>query len=199
MSSFAENFATVSAMLAAPAAPAALPMYKGKTADEWRVVAAASRKRSADSFERSDTDGFLSQWAGDMSASEADLKADIAEANGMIDVEALFLADGRIASTHYGNGDFGPYWRLNDTAALVYGKRFFNPSQAGKSATRRRNNAKKGFTIGTIRVAAYVTLSGGGKGLSGALSVRPVALPDVDALKSGDFVVVATDDDPRDY
>ena len=171
-------------------------MYNGKSAQEYRDEAAAMRQRSADSFERCDSDGFVSQWADNVLASEAMAKAALAEKGGVIDAPALFLADGTLASTHYRtDGQYGPYWVLNNRAAEAYGKRFFSPSRAQKAATRRKNNAAKGFTVGTIRVAGHVTLAGGGTGLAGAMSVRPITRPDIDALKAGRFDIIATDDD----
>lgn len=182
-----------------PAAPATAGTYQGKTAEQYRTEATTARRLSAESFERCDSDGFLSQWANDLGARELELKAKIAEAGGTVDTDALFLTDGRLASTHQAEGEWGWYWVLNDAAAAVYGKRFFTPSKALKGATRRANNAKKGFTVGTVRVAAHVTLAGAGTGLAGAASVRPVARPDLKALKAGQFEVIGTDTDTTDY
>lgn len=84
---------------------------------------------------------------------------------------------------------------LNDDATARFGKRFYSESKAGKAATRNRNNRAKGFTLGTIEVDGYVTISGSGTGLSGAASARVVTLPVVEALRSGDYKIIDTDDD----
>ena len=54
-----------------------------KTADEYRAEAAQSSRDAADSFERCDTDGFLSQWASGLNARLALAKADLAEHGGI--------------------------------------------------------------------------------------------------------------------
>src|SRR5207244_11723938 len=74
-------------------------VFGGKTAEEWRAEAAQCRKSSADSWERSDTDGFLSQWAADTMARRFDACAEIADNGGRAEQVTLYLTDGRIAST----------------------------------------------------------------------------------------------------
>jgi hypothetical protein len=167
--------------------------YAGKTGDEWRAEAARCRKQSAESWERSDTDGFMSQWASDSIARECDAKARVADEGGTCEAWALFYLDGTVASLDERDGQYGPYWILNDRAAALFGKRFFNGSRANKSATRRANNRKKGFTLGRVRIAAHVTLAGSGYALS--VSVRP----DRDAIRNGEYTVISVDDDPTDY
>ena len=50
-----------------------------KAAQEYRNEAAELHNRVEESFERCDTDGFLSQWANGISANVASLNAEIAE------------------------------------------------------------------------------------------------------------------------
>ena len=160
---------------------------------ELRDQAAAADQAAADSFERSDTDGFLSQWASGMTARELRAKADLVEAGGTVETSALFNLDGTIASTHYGHGQYGPFWVLNDDAAARYGRRFFNPSQARKPATERANNRRKGFTVGAVRVRGTVTILGGGKGLSGAASAYVATVPVIEDLRAGRYEVVTAE------
>ena len=54
-----------------------------KTADEYRADAIAHEREAAESFERCDTDGFLSQWASGINARLARAKADLAEDGGL--------------------------------------------------------------------------------------------------------------------
>lgn len=169
------------------------------TATALRAEAAEWDQCAADSFERSDTDGFLSQWASGLTAQKLRAQAALAEAGGMIEARALFNLDGTVASTHYGYGEYGPYWVLNDVATAAYGKRFLNPSKARKAATRKRNMAAKGFTVGTIRVRGYVDIVGSGTGLSGCASARVTTLPVVDDLREGRFEIVGTDTDDTDF
>lgn len=168
-------------------------------ATDLRTEAAEWDRCAAESFERSDTDGFLSQWASGITARKLRAQADLAEAGGMIEIEALFNLDGTVASTHYGYGQYGPYWRLNDVATAHYGKRFLNPSKARKAATRKRNMQAKGFTVGTIKVRGYVDIVGSGTGLSGCASAQVATLPVVDDLREGRYEIVGTDTDDTDF
>lgn len=147
------------------------------TAAEYREKARASRQRSAESWERSDTDGFLSQWAADTMANQYDRIAEVIDDGGMIETLALFL-DGVFASAHQGEGQWGFWWRLTDTAAEKFGKAFFNPSRAKNATVRDR---AKGFTYGYIRVGAMVESKTG--------RVRP----NIDDIREGKFDVVKTD------
>jgi len=60
------------------------------TAEAFRAEEARHLQEAADSFERCDTDGFLSQWAHGMLAELAGAKASLAEAGGMAKFPALF-------------------------------------------------------------------------------------------------------------
>ena len=163
-------------------------------ADDLRDLAAKADRAAADSFERSDTDGFVSQAASGIMAAKYRAQADLEEAGGLMEYRVPFLLDGTIASTHLAYGQYGAYWVLNDDAAKVIGKRFLNESNANDAKRRYNANYKKGVTFGTIRVKGYVTLSGGsGTGTSGMCNVRPVTLPVTDDLRYGRYTVVATD------
>jgi hypothetical protein len=162
------------------------------TADALRAEAAEWDALAEKSFQRCDTDGFLSQWASGITARKHRAEADLDEAGGLIEVQALFNLDGTIASTHYNHGHYGACWVLNDATTARYSKRFVNPSRAQKAATRARNMRAKGFTVGTIRVRGYVDIVGSGTGLSGCASAYVATLPNVGALKDGDFEIVST-------
>lgn len=167
-----------------------------RTDDEWAQLATDlwnhardNYRKSAESFERSDTDGALTQWALDTTAREYNVAASLADDHGYLEYHALFTVDGELASTHHGFGQYGEYWVLNDKAARKFGKRFFNPSQARNPDTEYRNNRKKGFVIGRIRVRGYVT------NLSGPDALTPIfgAVPYVDDLKAGNFEIISRD------
>lgn len=147
-----------------------------RTAEEYRAAAASSRKAEAESWERSDTDGYLSQWASSQMAHRYDRLAKIAEDGGKINVLALFL-NGTVASLDQRDGQYGFYWILNDAAEAEFGKRFFNPSKA-KNATDR--DKARGFTYGYVRVDAFEDRNSN-------------AQPDFAALKEGRYEIVATD------
>lgn len=139
------------------------PMYDGRTAAEWEEMSRQASQRSYDSFQRSDTDGFLSQWASDSVAREYDLCARLAEKNGMWEFVAVFDLDGNLVPAVQRENQYGYYWAIYDNAECK-GRpvAFFNESKARKAETRNRNNAKKGYTIGRIRDRGRVVAASNG-------------------------------------
>ena len=174
--------------------PAAAPAltFKGKTAAEWREMAARSQQERQASWERSDTDGFLSQWASDVCAREYLTCADLIEQGGVTEMQVPFV-NGEVASVDYREGEYGWYWFLTVEAARVVGKRYFTPSSANKAKTRRANNLKKGVTMGTIRVKGDVVLSGN------RYHVGVHIVADADALDAGEYEIVSADNDTTDF
>jgi hypothetical protein len=61
-----------------------------REAARLREEAAAVDRRVQESWERSDTDGFLSQWAGNLTAQLARAKADLLEAGGVATFPGLY-------------------------------------------------------------------------------------------------------------
>ena len=59
-----------------------------------KMEAEKSRQQSIESFDRCDTDGFLSQWANDMESQELLLQAQIESNNGLYEFPALFDLNG---------------------------------------------------------------------------------------------------------
>lgn len=163
------------------------------TADAHRAEAQAASAEERASFERCDTDGFVSQWANNRMASYHRMSADLAEAGGKAEHTALFHLDGTVASTHQAEGQYGPFWVLNDAAAERFGKRFVTLSKARNGERRYAANRAKGFTVGTILVDSYTDMVGNGRGLGAALTVRTVVKPSVEALRKGDYTIVTTD------
>lgn len=165
-----------------------------RTDAEWEALAVQFENQARDSYaareeswERCDTDGYLSQWASGITADGYRCAAELARNHGLVETTALFFADGRIASTHHKWGQFGPFWVLNDEAAALHGKRFLSESKARKAATRAANLAKKGFSVGRIRVAGRVFIPEG----SSITSARYGAYADWRALRDGAFTVLA--------
>lgn len=64
-----------------------------KTAAELRELAAECQRQRAESWERSDTDGFLSQWASGLSAQLYHRQAEIVEQGGQAEFPGLFRQD----------------------------------------------------------------------------------------------------------
>lgn len=134
-----------------------------RTPEQWREMACSSRQRSLDSFERSDTDGFLSQWASDTMSGLYHLCADVAEKGGIVEMDWPFedgqpVAKWRWVQTRYGSSILIPGEAYGDG-------RFWNPSHAKKGATRLARDKAKGFTWGTVKVEVVCKLAGGGHAL----------------------------------
>lgn len=163
------------------------------TAEALHAEAQAHYEEQAASFERCDTDGFVSQWASGIMGDLARVKARLVEQGGESEFHALFDLDGNVISTHEGYGQYGRYYVLTDEAEARFGRRFISPSGAQKIETRRKNNRAKGVTEGTIRARAYAETFGRGTGLSGALSVSIVVRPVVEDLLAGKFTIVTTE------
>lgn len=126
-------------------APAEDFRFEGKTAAEWRAEAARSEQSAHDSFERCDTDGFLSQWASQQMATRYLALARATENGGRIQYTAFIdlttgeMIRGRWRETQHGSG-----------YAPATGGKWIFPSNAKSEAVRERNNAKKGVRQITV-------------------------------------------------
>lgn len=149
--------------------------FEGKTAAEWRAEAAERNRRRYESQRDSDTDGYVSQWAHSMLEGEYNLKAQLAESNGTMEVAALFDLDGNLVNAVHDWNQYGEYWMVIDLNGRAVS--FFNPSQAKSETTQIKNNAKKGYFVGRAKVAATAKIVGGGTGLAGAASCYPAIVP----------------------
>lgn len=147
---------------------------KTKTTPKNQASAEAHRKRSeeleqeaADSWERSDTDGFLSQWASRLGSRRELLQADIDEKNGLWEHSALFDLNGNmVPATRHDSKYGGNVWRVFSGEAFTSEiKEWFNPSKARNKKTRLTNNAKKGYYIGSVLAPSHAEMFGSGTGL----------------------------------
>jgi len=84
---------------------------------ELRAEAAVADQRAYDSFERCDTDGFMSQWASGITASLKRLEADLVEAGGTSEFRGLFNEDGQRIRAKRVNGS--DYWGNPETKWIV--------------------------------------------------------------------------------
>jgi hypothetical protein len=142
------------------------------TPDELRQQAAQADQRAAESWERSDTDGFVSQWAHGMTADRDRLQARIIEeGDGTWTFPALFTTDGRFVPARvleprqYG---WGKRWMVLDASGRATGT--FLPYQPKRRATL----ASKGYCEGIVRRPAMASIEGRGHGLSGSAWVAIV-------------------------
>lgn len=87
------------------------------TAEWHRQQAVECRRRAAESFERCDTDGFLSQWANEVGAKRHELDALIVEQGGtyLFRGTRLVRLDGTPTDARMVETRYGARWRLDST------------------------------------------------------------------------------------
>lgn len=137
------------------------PITPQSTPQELRARAAQEDRAAYESFERCDTDGALSQWGHQVCAQKYRLEADIRQNDGRWEFPALFDLDGTLIAakylmTRYGSA-FGILASDDPDSEII---RWFNPSQALREDTRRRNDARKGFYVGRVLAPARADLTG---------------------------------------
>ncbi|WP_128378528.1 hypothetical protein [Streptomyces cavernae] len=127
-------------------------------ADRLRAEARQHDADAAESFDRCDIDGFLSQWASGRMAGLKLLAADIAEAGGKWNFRGLFDLDGNLVPAVRVEGRWGWSWKLLDEHGRCAG--WFNESKAKTEERRVAAHAKKGYYVGIVRVPARAELKG---------------------------------------
>lgn len=162
------------------------------TPADLRAQAAESDRRAAESFDRCDTDGFVSQWANGITSRQLRLQADILEAGGVAEFPALFDLDGNLVAAKLVDGRYGQSWCLlatDDADSFAIG--WFSPSHARKGERRLRTDRAKGFTEGTVKAPAKAGIAASGTGLAGAVTAH-VTVYRADGGFSRDAEIVAT-------
>lgn len=81
--------------------------------DKWRDMAMERRNRRSESQDRSDTDGFMSQWAMGVMSDLYLAKAEICKNKGMADFIGLYDGDRRVKAKII-HGKYGPSWLLHE-------------------------------------------------------------------------------------
>lgn len=131
--------------------------FKGKTAEQWRAEAKGQTRAEQESFDRSDTDGALSQWAHSKLSGMYEKYALLAESDSQWEFEALFDLEGnfltmeKVPSQFYGGSDRWLIRRTNTRPTTYVGT-----SEAKNGDRRRANDEKKGYRVGAVRCAATV-------------------------------------------
>lgn len=144
--------------------------------DPKEVAAAQARanaaaKRGQESWERSDTDGAASQWSSGIMAEHHRMEADLIAKGGKTEFSALFDKDGNMVPAkrvnmpdRFNPGRTKTAWGVlsdpKDPSSPI--KEWINESSSGNMKTQEAYLAKKGYTMGTVRVPAYVTERGDG-------------------------------------
>lgn len=146
---------------------------KKKEAELKKAEQAAAA--SAESFERSDTDGFVSQRSNDLNSMLHRRRAEIAEQGGVTEFPALFDLKGNLVPAKLVNTQYGQSWALlsdpDDPSSAASG--WVNQSKANDPDRVRRNMEAKGYRVGTVKAPANAKLDApaGARGLSGLSSV----------------------------
>jgi hypothetical protein len=142
---------------------------------ELEAQATAADKEAFDSFERCDTDGFLSQWALGLTAQEKRAQARILENGGKSEFPALLDLEGnlvpaKLIDTRYGR-KFAVFASTED--ALAYGS---NIIEWVNPFVRPKTLEVKGYRLGRVLAKAKADIAGSGTGLAGAASCHVVVV-----------------------
>ena len=137
-------------------------------ATTYEAAAARNEQAKSDSWERSDTDGFVSQWASGITADLNREKARISRQEGLDTFNGLYSGDTRIRAKIV-NGQYGSVWLIDDCDQHLTGGRKFIPT-----GSRSRVQRELGLSERQETAPAWVCTAGSGTGLSGACSVRVI-------------------------
>ena len=138
-------------------ARASIYFPKSRTAAEWREMAQECHRRSAESFDRCDTDGFLSQGAADAMALLYRLCAEIAGNGGKATFVRLSDLNGNLLDAKECKTRFGYSWRIVNADGSVS---WFSESNAKNGERRRKFAASKGYMLVNIETEAVVFPAG---------------------------------------
>jgi hypothetical protein len=125
-----------------------------EAARQARLRADENERLRNESIEKSDTDGFVSQWAHGVSADRDRLQATILEEGGLAKFDALFNEKGEYVPAYFNRGRFGRYWKIIETGETV-------------TFGSKRKLAGLGLTEGVALFPAEAFIDGEGTGLSG--------------------------------
>lgn len=136
------------------------------TAADYRNLANSQRSSAVESFDRCDTDGFLSQWAHNINSDLNNTKAEILENDGKSDFVGLYEGDRRVKAREI-TTKFGRSWLLHeDEVALIAlrGKPFLPTGKTSRIHNQLGLQERKELAPAWCKITAH------GTGLSGAAS-----------------------------
>lgn len=129
-----------------------------RTAAEWLEEAARCERQRQESWERSDSDGFLSQWASQQMAQRYRTLAEIAEAGGVYELSFLGDAEGnRIEGARYVETRYGWSWVYDTPAGETV---WFRESNHSNPAVAAKRNLEKGHQLLWIKVPVVMYSDG---------------------------------------
>lgn len=139
-----------------------------KTADQLREEANQADRRAHESWERSDTDGFLSQWASGITARKLRLEAQILE-DGGAKFPGLFVSEtGERVKAKIINGQYGQVWMLLDSEGNKTEFVGRPDCEMGTAPSARTKMGKLGLYEDWEMAPAKAEIAANGTGLSGA-------------------------------
>lgn len=151
---------------------AGIEAAQGTYQEEAKALRAEAQRceaRAEESFQRCDTDGFLSQWASGLHSDLCRARADIAEQGGRCAFPALFNLQGELVAAKFIETRYGWAWGIlpsdDPTGSFVS---WFNPSNARSLKKMDAADARKGFYVGSVLAHAAAKMDGRGTGLSGS-------------------------------
>jgi hypothetical protein len=141
-------------------------------ANDHRKAAAQQRSAADESFERCDTDGFVSQWAHAINAQVHDRQADIAAEGGvwafqrtrLETLDGELVSDARVVRTRYGTK-----WRVDSTDAWL-------PYQPARETTLAKRGYREVSELEIAPAKAITWAPSGARGMSGATSVQVIII-----------------------
>lgn len=148
--------------------------------ERLETEAKRSRVLAEESFQRSDTDGFLSQWAHNITADKNRNQIEILRNGGYAEFPVLVDADDNVVADKiysfpnkfrgYGNVE---RWRLPDDLAAKVGRRWIpTAGYSGKSRIQKQ----LGLHESTRWFPAEAKICGNGTGLSGCANAYVAAV-----------------------
>lgn len=146
-----------------------------QTAVDLRNKALDLQKQKNESFDRCDTDGFLTQWALGLEAEELNAQANVEENGGKAEFPALFDLTGKrvrakLITTH------PPWarWANVRTWAFCDKEDKFTGLFINAFPKRPETMARKGYKEGFEKAPAKATTLGHGHGLGGTVWVATI-------------------------
>jgi hypothetical protein len=144
------------------------------TAEQYRALADKAHQRRIESFERCDTDGFLSQFALDIQVNKYMRWAQLAENDFQDTFETLADMDGNLVPCRFIKTQFGYAYGVYES--------FEEAQNCGKIikwvGTGLRAAKNKGYKIVLVSTEAKVEFSGGYSASVHTEPVNPVFTPD---------------------
>jgi len=109
--------------------------FTEERAKQFEQQASESLRREAESFERCDTDGYLSQWASGVTARNCRLKAEICRAGGVSEFNGLYKGEQRLKARIV-NGLYGAVWYVHENDQKLVNRKYI-PTGAGSRVQKK--------------------------------------------------------------